>query len=240
MMLLDSAESLEKSYFSSTAPSLLIIGASLSIGNYLLPRLLANFWQSQGITVGDANPPLQIIVSSTADVTNKVANFEVDFGLIEGACHRPDVAVTPWLLDELVFVSSPNHPIILERDRKLITLEQLAKANWLLRERGSGTREALEQALLPHLPQLKCGLEFNDHEAIKQSAAQGLGIACLSNFIVADMLETGRLVELNTEFGRLKRRFSLLIHHQKQMTPGMQNFVNYAMNSEKIINKQVV
>lgn len=226
MALVNGAISLENSY-NSVAPSILIIGASLTIGNYLLPEILANYWRSQGIVVGDVTPPLQAIVANTADIVNKVAQFEIDLGLIEGPCNRADMAVTPWLEDELVLVVAPNHPILRESG-KIIPAKRLADANWLLRERGSGTREALEQALLPHIAQLKCSLEFNDHEAIKQSAIQGLGIACLSRFIVKDKLEAGELIELKTSFGKLNRRFSLLLHHQKQLTPGMKHFIDHA------------
>lgn len=227
MVLLNGAKILEQSYL-MTAPSLLIIGASLTIGNYLLPRLLADYWRSKGITLGDSTPPVQVIVANTADVVTKVGNFEVDIGLVEGPCHRPDVAVTSWLEDELLLVASPDHPIVQEFGANPVPPERLSKANWLLREPGSGTREALEHALLPHLPQLKSSLEFNDHEAIKQSAAQGLGIACLSRLVVVDALATGNLVEIKTTIGRLSRRFSLLFHHQKQITQGMQLFINYA------------
>ncbi|MEO8418620.1 MAG: LysR family transcriptional regulator [Methylophilaceae bacterium] len=232
MALLNSAESLEQSYL-GTGPSVLIIGASLTIGNYLLPGLLANYWRAQGIALGDPTPPLQVIVANTTDIASKVANFEVDIGLVEGPCHRPEIAVTPWLEDELLFVAAPSHPIVREYGNELIPPARLAKANWLLREPGSGTREALEQALLPHVNQLKSSLEFNDHEAIKQSAMQGLGIACLSRLVVADMLSSGQLVTLNTIFGSLRRRFTLLVHHQKQITPGMQQFITQAAKIDR-------
>lgn len=225
MALVNGATSLENS-FNEVAPSMLIIGASLTIGNYLLPAILANYWRSQGVVLGEVTPPLQVVVANTADIVNKVANFELDIGLIEGPCNKTDIAVTPWLEDELLLVVSPNHPF-LQSGEALVSAGQLAHANWLLRERGSGTREALEQALLPHIAQLKSNLEFNDHEAIKQSAAEGLGIACLSRTVVTDMLEAGKLVILKTPFGKIVRRFSLLVHHQKQITPGMQNFITH-------------
>ena len=224
MAVLNSATTLEQTC-KQDAPSQIIIGASLTIGNYLLPRILANHWRAKGIVLGEATPPLQVIIANTTDIATKVANFEVDIGLIEGPCHRPDLAVTPWLEDELVLVASPNHAIVKESKGKRISAARLERTNWLLRESGSGTREVLEQALLPHISQLKSSLEFNDHEAIKQSAAEGLGIACLSSLVAADMLTSGRLVLLNTEFPILKRRFSLLIHHQKQITPGMRHFI---------------
>jgi DNA-binding transcriptional LysR family regulator len=231
MALVNGATSLENS-FNEIAPSILIIGASLTIGNYLLPTILANYWRAQGIVLGELMPPLQVVVANTADIVSKVVNFEVDIGLIEGPCNRADISVSPWLEDELLLVVAPNHPV-LQENGEFISPVRLTKANWLLRERGSGTREALEQALLPYIAQLKSSLEFNDHEAIKQSAVQGLGIACLSRTVVRDMLDAGKLVELKTPFGKLMRRFSLLVHHQKQVTPGMQHFMNHIFKNQK-------
>lgn len=231
MALVNGATSLENS-FNEIAPSILIIGASLTIGNYLLPTILANYWRAQGIVLGELMPPLQVVVANTADIVSKVVNFEVDIGLIEGPCNRADISVSPWLEDELLLVVAPNHPV-LQENGEFISPDRLTKANWLLRERGSGTREALEQALLPYIAQLKSSLEFNDHEAIKQSAVQGLGIACLSRTVVRDMLDAGKLVELKTPFGKLMRRFSLMVHHQKQVTPGMQHFMNHIFKNQK-------
>lgn len=229
--LVNSAESLEQAYLDNQAPSILVIGASLTIGNYLLPRLLSQYWRDQGYVLGDSTPPIQVLVANTADIISKVANFEVDIGLVEGPCHRNDIAITPWVADDLMLVAAPTHPVILEYGLNLIPPERLAKANWLLREQGSGTREALERALLPDVVQLKSSLEFNDHEAIKQSAMEGLGIACLSKLVVQDALHSGRLVKLNTMFGDLSRHFSILIHHQKQLTSGMQRFIAYASSN---------
>ncbi len=237
MAILNGVESLENSYLNS-APSLIVLGASPTIGNYLLPRLLADYWRMQGVELNGTTAPLQVVVGNTADIAAKVAAFEVDIGLIEGPCHRPDIKVTPWLQDELLLVAAPGHPVFMGEYQKDIPAERLAKTNWLLREQGSGTREALEHKLLPHLSQLKSCLEFNSHEAIKQAAAQGLGIACLSPLVVADMLQTGQLVKLKTAFGNFSRRFNLLVHHQKQVTPGMQNFINYASRSVETPNLQ--
>jgi DNA-binding transcriptional LysR family regulator len=226
LAVLDGAESLERSCLESS-PSLLRIGASLTIGNYLLPRLLADYWHAQGITLGDVTPPLQISVASTADIMQRVGDFEVDIGLVEGICHRADIDVTPWREDELLIVASPQHPIMQEYGDDIVPSTRLSQANWLLREPGSGTREALEQTLLPQLKQLRSSLEFSDHEAIKHAAAEGLGIACLSKLAVADMLESGRLVVLNNALGNLKRHFYLLLQQRKQVTPGMRRLIDF-------------
>ena len=229
MILIDGAFSLERS-FVKDAPSQLKIGASYTIGNYLIPGLLADFWQLQPIGVDFQVPPTEVSIANSAEIAEKVAKFEVDIGLIEGTCNRSELAVTPWLEDELLFVVSTKHPLAQPMYRHAINIQALHAANWLLREPGSGTREALEHALLPHMTHIKSSLQFNDHEAIKQAAVAGLGIACLSKFVVKDFLENNKLVILNTDIGCIKRQFSILTHHQKQITSGMQAFISSLKN----------
>ena len=220
LSLLNSAEQLESRFLTKT-PSVFEIGASLTIGNYILPGLLASYWQSQDIPLGIEAPPLKITVANTADIASKVENFELDIGLVEGAVHRVDLSITKWKQDELLIVASPTHPLISSLNGNMATAETLSQANWLLREAGSGTREVLEQELLAHIPQIHSSLEFNDHEAIKRSAAEGLGIACLSSVVVQDYLESGKLVQITTPWCPLTRQFSILMHKQKQLTPGL-------------------
>lgn len=228
LALIDGAESLERTCIGEGQCEL-HIGASLTIGNYLLPRLLADFMRAQGLALEDGTPPLRIKVASTAEVMQRVGDFEVDIGLVEGECHRSDLDVTPWIEDELLVVASPRHTIALEYGTDCVPAKRLAQANWLLREPGSGTREALEQALLPQLRHLRSSLEFSDHEAIKHAAAECLGIACLSRHAVQDMLDSGRLVMINTELGRLSRRFYLLVHQRKHITPGLRQFRDFLL-----------
>ncbi len=224
MFLVDSAASLELA-FMQDKPSQLKIGASYTIGNYLIPSLLADFWQLQGVEIDFKIPATEVTIANSADITEKVANFEIDIGLIEGACNHTELAVTPWLEDELLLVVSAKHELA-QQVNHAIDIQTLHTANWLLRERGSGTREALETALLPHISQLKSSLQFNDHEAIKHAAVAGLGIACLSKFVVKDMIEANKLVVIQTNIGTIKRQFSILKHRQKQITAGMQGFIN--------------
>lgn len=230
MFLVDSTVNLEL-IFTKDKPSQLKIGASYTIGNYLIPNLLAHFWQPKSVEKDFIVPNTEVTIANSADIAEKVSKFEVDIGLIEGVCNNVEVAVTPWLEDELLLVTSPKHPIAQQQQsNRVIDVKTLQAANWLLRESGSGTREALEHALLPYMTHIKSSLQFNDHEAIKQAAVAGLGIACLSKFVVKDMLENNKLVILDTNIGCIKREFSILTHHQKQITNGMQAFINSLKN----------
>ena len=205
----------------SGAPSLLRVGASTTIGNYLLPTLIAN-WQR-------ARPGahVDVQIANTGAVAAAVARMEVDVGLIEGPCHEPDVVAQPWREEELAVVCAPSHPLLGGDPARRLNVATLRQAAWLLREPGSGTREAVEQALQPHLHQLREGLHFGGTEAIKQAAAEGLGFTCLSLFAVQDLVALGRLVRVRTTLPRLTRPLWLVHHRRKQFSKSLAAFIDY-------------
>lgn len=200
--------------------SLLHIGASTTIGNYLLPSLLREYSKIAAIL-----PKIEI--ANTSDISKAVANFEVDFGLIEGPCHEGDLLVEKWLEDELIIVCSVQHPLALKNLQSKITSAELSKAEWLLRESRSGTREAVEQLLNNHLKTLHSAGELSNSEAIKHCAAEGFGLACLSRAVVADLLQMGKLVELSTNLPPLSRNLYIIRNKFKVISPWNQGFLEH-------------
>lgn len=196
------------------------IGASTTIGNYLLPGILAAFRDSLAVPAR-RGLQVQVTIANTTAITGQVAAFALDLGLIEGPCHEPDLTVQPWLEDELLVVSAARDPILPRARTRPVSLDALRQATWLLREAGSGTREIINQLLTPHLHQLRPGIEFANSEAIKRAAASGLGITCLSRYVVEDFLKLGLLVAPATELPHLSRRFNLVVHEQKKRTRGL-------------------
>jgi DNA-binding transcriptional LysR family regulator len=224
--VLDGAAGIERDFGIAGArdaavPARLRVGASTTIGNYLLPTLVAD-WQR---TRPDAQ--VDVMIANTAAVAAAVARMEVDIGLIEGPCHEPDVVARPWREEELVVCCAPSHPLLGGDPARKLDVTALRRAAWLLREPGSGTREAVEQALQPHLHQLREGLRFGGTEAIKQAAVEGLGLTCLSLFAVRDLVALGRLVHVRTTLPRLVRRFWLVHHRRKQFSRGLAAFVDF-------------
>ncbi|HVW69893.1 MAG TPA: LysR family transcriptional regulator [Steroidobacteraceae bacterium] len=201
------------------------IGASTTVGNYLLPGVLAGFRASLP-AAAQQRWQVQVAIANTAEIAARVAAFELDLGLIEGPCHEPDLTVQQWLEDELVVVAAANDPIV-PRGGPPIPLAALSEATWLLREEGSGTREIINQLLIPHLHHLRPGIEFGNPEAIKRAAAAGLGISCLSRFVVVDLLETGVLVTPPTELPPLTRHFYYVMHRQKRRTRGLDLLIGH-------------
>ncbi len=227
LAVLDGARSLETAFLanSQALPVELHIFASTTIGNYILPALLARFKQR----VPRARLELQI--GNTLDAVTAVRDFETDIGFIEGPCHAKDIIVVPWLQDELVIVASPAHPLAKTARRRNLRVEELAQAEWLLREAGSGTRETVEQALLPHLVNIRASMTLGSSEAIKNSVAEGLGISCLSRSVVRNLLAAKRLNVLATTLPRLTRSFSMIRHESKVLSEPLRQFVAHCQVS---------
>jgi len=201
------------------------VGASTTIGNYLLPALMASHLRASPAT------GIDVTIGNTSDIATAVARLEVDVGLIEGPCHEPELRARPWLEDELVIVCAPSHPLVRDDLAARVGLKALRQQRWLLREPGSGTREAVEHALLSHLHQWEHPMQLGSTEAIKHAAAEGLGLTCLSRCAVEDLLTLRRLVLVNTTLPRLTRRFYLIQHRQKQFSASLQRFVAHCLST---------
>ncbi|OHX12626.1 LysR family transcriptional regulator [Chromobacterium sphagni] len=190
------------------------IGASTTIANYLLPPLLAAFRKDW------PRARLELEVANTRDIVEAVAAFRVDFGLIEGPCHHPELLASAWRQDELLVFVGAGHPLA---GRKVAAAE-LAEAEWILREAGSGTREEVERVLLPHLMRLAISMELGHSEAIKHAVAAGLGVSCLSRHVVADLLAAGVVVEVDADLPALTRILYRIQHRDKAVSRGMAAF----------------
>ena len=233
LALLDGAAGIERMSRDGTAQAQsLRIGASTTIGNYVLPKLLARFLTAQ--QPGSAAAwQSKVVIENTAAICAGVAAFELDIGLIEGPCHLATLAVTPWLQDEMVIVASPDSALALSsKAGEHIPVRRLRDLVWLVRESGSGTREATDQGLLPHLRSYRRSIELGSSEAIKHAAAEGLGVACLSSWVVDESIEAGRLCRISTTLPRLLRQCNLVVHRQKQPTPALLEFVERALAVE--------
>lgn len=191
--------------------------ASSTIGNYILPEVIARYRRDF------PELPLELSVGNSQDVITAVADFRVDIGLIEGPCHAAEVIAEPWLEDELVVFAPPSSTLL----QSEVTLEALAAAPWILRERGSGTREIVDYLLLSHLPQFQLGMELGNSEAIKHAVRHGLGISCLSRRVIAEQLETGTLVEVPLPLPRLVRTLWRIHHRQKHLSSALTRFIRY-------------
>ncbi len=221
LAVLDGAQTLEAAFLSNTEalPVELHLFASTTIGNYILPAILARFKEKLPAA------RLELQIGNTLDVVNAVRDFETDLGFIEGPCREKDIVVVPWREDELVIVAAPSHPLAKAAKQRELKVSQLAEAQWLLREVGSGTRETVERALLPHLLNMPASMTLGSSEAIKNSVAEGLGVSCLSRSVVRNLVAAKRLSVLATALPRLTRRFLMIQHERKVLSESLRKFV---------------
>ncbi|MES2186714.1 MAG: LysR family transcriptional regulator [Pseudomonadota bacterium] len=225
--LLDRAQGIEDGFAGGTGPARVQIrlAASTTIGNYLLPALLAAYRAELPLC------RLDVVIGNTQNVGEAVADFQADLGLIEGTCHVEGMAVLPWRQDELVIVASPSHPLAREAAVRPLEPAALRRGPWLLREPGSGTREAVEQALVPALDHVEADITLGSSEAIKYAVADGLGITCLSRVLVQDLLSAGRLVVLPTVLPPMTRPLFVIHRREKHLSPALALFVDLCMRA---------
>ncbi len=198
------------------------VGTSSTVGNYLLPRMIGNFAANY--------PAIRILleVGNTAQVIQALLRFDIDLGIIEGYCHDAAVETILWRRDRLAVFAGKDHPLAC---RKKVTAADLAEAGWILRERGSGTREVFEAAVAGKIDRISVLLELGHTEAIKQAVAAGLGISCLSVLALEQSLAAGTVVELETPFLNLERFFSILMHKEKYRTAVLRQFLEFCMEN---------
>jgi len=214
--LLDRAHEIEALLQGRAGFGYMKIGATLTVGNYLATLLVARFLQEH------PESRIQLQVHNTSTIVHKIVNHELDLGLIEGDTNHPDIEVHPWIADELVVFSAPDHPLARASN---ISIEQLLQEPWILREKGSGTRETFDRALRNNHSKLNIRLELEHTEAIKRAVESGLGIGCISRLALKDAFRRGSLVPLATPDLNLGRYFYFLWHKQKYQTTGMREFI---------------
>lgn len=214
--VLERAQELEAALAGRSDFGPLRIGATLTIGNYLAALLVGEFMQQH------PKCEVHLEVGNTATVSARVAQFQLDLGLIEGECHHPELEVTPWVADELVIFAAPDHPLA---QRRKVGMKDLLGAQWVVREPGSGTRQTFDQALRKLRPQLNILFELEHTEAIKRVVESGLGVGCVSRLALKEAFRRGSLVPIEVPGLDLRRNFSFLVHKQKFRTPGMLEFM---------------
>lgn len=213
--LLDRAAEIDDLLIGHEAIGNLTVGATLTIGNYLATLIVAEFLQRH------PQSRVRLEVRNTATLLQALAGHEVDLGLVEGDCHHPELAVVPWIDDELAVFCAPGHPLA---GRK-VGLKRLLAEPWILREAGSGTRETFDHAFRHHLPQLQIRLELEHTEAIKRAVESGLGLGCISRLALRDAFRRGSLAEVKTPELDLRRTFNFVWHRDKFHGAGLSAFL---------------
>jgi len=193
------------------------IGSSNTVGNHLLPILLAQFREKT-----DHQDQFMCIDNSTS-IGKKLKDYELDIALVEGFLVDKKLHTERWIKDEMVIVATPEHELT---KKHKITFEDLNKQSWILREEGSGTRNFFINHIGLHLSDLDIIFELSTTEAIINCCAAGLGLSCMSRTAARHALEDKRLVTLPININ-MSRDLYLVWHKDKYQSPILKEFIEY-------------
>ncbi|NGM83325.1 LysR family transcriptional regulator [Paenibacillus sp. 7124] len=190
----------------------LLLGSSLTIGEYVLPRLLAPF--------GKAYPNISVMlkIMNTTQIMEEINKHQLTFGLIEAEVTHPDMVIEPVMEDELKLIVPGDHELA---DRDEVSLEEALRFPFVLREQGSGTRRVMEEQLLAKgmdLGELQVVMELGSTGAVKSAVEAGLGLTMLSPSTVRHEVALGLLKIVNVSGVSFKRQF-YAIHDKSTLLP---------------------
>jgi DNA-binding transcriptional LysR family regulator len=181
------------------------LGASTTVAQYLLPRILGAFLKQY------PHVRMSVVSGNTEEIVEAVAEEKVALGIIEGPAMRRDVKTEPMAPDELVLIVSPAHAWAQRKGS--IPAAELATVSLLMRERGSGSRRVVERALkeagLP-LKSLKVAMELDSTEAIISGVEADLGVGFVSRWAVGKVLRLGSVKVVKVSGLRMVREFSFV------------------------------
>ncbi|MED4226672.1 LysR family transcriptional regulator [Neobacillus cucumis] len=177
------------------------VGASFTIGEYILPKVLAEYAGQFPLV------DVQIIISNTEEVIEGVRTNQLDIGLIEGETNVHDIHIEPFMEDEMSVVVPSNHPL---SQMKLIEKDMLQNQIWITREMGSGTRTYMDKFISELGLNIKRSFVFSSNQGVKEAVKAGLGIALLSRWAVDREIETNEIRELTLKNKKITRPFSFV------------------------------
>jgi DNA-binding transcriptional LysR family regulator len=205
----------------------LYLGASTIPGQYILPYIIKNF--------KDKMPYISISmdIADTERIVNRVADREIDIGIVGGWTNNRKIDGYQWLEDELVLIVPDSHKLAVSQKSDVkakVKIAELVHEKWIFREKGSGTRRAAEELLLSNgikKDNLNVFLEAGSTEAVLAAVETGMGIAIVSSWAIS-RLDTHRKIRSLTIDDENARRFLYIIYpKQKTRRKSVDAFLEY-------------
>jgi len=194
--------------------------AVTSTAKYFAPRLLAEFRRHH------PEVRLRLGVSNRETVVRELTENTVDLVIMGRPPRGLDTEAAPFARHPIAIIAPPEHPLA---RRRRLPLERLAGETFLIRERGSGTRSAMEQVFAERGFRAREMLEMSSNETIKQAVMAGLGIAFLSTHTIGLELRTGRLVTLPVSGLPVMREWYVIHRRGKRLSPAASAFKSFLL-----------
>ena len=194
--------------------------AVTSTAKYFAPRLLAEFRRSH------PEARLRLAVSNREAVVRELTENTVDLAVMGRPPRGLDTEAAPFARHPIAIIAAPDHPLV---GRKRLPLERLASETFIIRERGSGTRAAMEHVFAERGFKAGETLEMSSNETIKQAVMAGMGIAFLSMHTIGLELRAGRLALLAVSGLPVMREWYVIHRRGKRLSPAAQAFKSFLL-----------
>lgn len=197
------------------------IGASTTIGNYVLPTVISDFKKT--------HPKIKVnaLIGNTKRIVDFLNSGVIDLGLVEGETSKHKIKTESIIQDELLFIVPPFHPWA---KKKVVSILEITKEPFILREEGSGTRQMIEKYLLSHginTGDMSIALVLGSTESIKQAVENGIGVSIVSKWAARKEVKYGSLKLITPKEEKIYRNFSLIMQKTAVLSHAVDEFLSY-------------
>jgi DNA-binding transcriptional LysR family regulator len=199
----------------------LLLGASTTIAEYMLPALLGDFKAKY------PEVSIRLQVANTDGIVSMVENNVIDLGVVEAPVTNKNLVVETCRMDRMVLIVPPNHELAA---KKSVPITELTNYPYICREEGSGTREVMLESMNTagaNPADLNIVMELGSPEAVKGAVEAGMGISILSRATIDKEIKLGSLVAIELE-DPIERPFSFVHQKQKFRLRAMEMLLDFA------------
>ncbi|ANX01784.1 MULTISPECIES: LysR family transcriptional regulator [Bacillota] len=209
-------EEMEREIKNFDATGIIRIGASITIGNYLLPGYITRFKKIH------PQMDVKVIIDNSEKIQQYILSNQIDIGLIEGIVYSPYIAEHKFRDDELVMVCGNAHPFA---NQKNVEISKLQNESFILRESGSAGREIFDSTMTSLGIKILPAWESTSTQAIIRAVQANLGISVLPYLLVKDSLNRKEISQFHIDGIRFQRSFSVIYHQNKFLTESAKDFI---------------
>lgn len=214
--IVDLFEDMEREVKNFDKMGVIRIGASITIGNYLLPDYITKFKQLY------PKMDVKVMIDNTDKIQQYILSNQIDIGLIEGIVHSPYLLEEKFSDDELILICSNNHPFA---QREGILLPQLQQEELILREVGSAGREIFDSTMITQGLEISPAWESSSTQAIVHAVQANLGVSVLPYLLVKDYIDRKEISQFQLKGIQFKRSFCVIYHCNKFLTESAKDFI---------------
>ncbi len=198
------------------------VGASVTVGAHVLPKLISNYHHKY------AQTEIEVFEDNTEKIEKLILNDEIDIGIVEGEILSLDIQKFAFMEDELVLICAVNHRFA---ESQTVEPHELEQEKFIVREKGSGTRKLFEEIMAANRLMWNPIWTCNNADTIKMAVREGLGISVISWRTVSDEVASGFLCQTRVGGIQFKRQFKIIYHKNKYITKSMEQFINQCISS---------